>query len=103
MSPRLYPFTLFPEDRDVLGTPHRLNTKARAAFPTFFDSSAATHLAYVNDNPPGSGDIVRYAPLPPIPSGTPADPFCLTRSSRLASPGHYHLPATEIRRARRRH
>ena len=77
MSPRLYPFTFFSEDRDVLGTPHRLNTKARAAFPTFFDSSAATHLAYVNDNPPGSGDIVRYAPLPPIPSGTPADPFLL--------------------------
>ena len=75
MSPRLYPFTLFPEDRDVLGTPHRLNTKARAASPTFFDSSAAIHLAYVNDNLPGSGDIVRYTPLPPIPSGTPADPF----------------------------
>ena len=65
MSPRLYPLTFFSEDRDVLGTPHRLNTKARAASPpTFLDSSAAGHLAYVNDNLPGSGscgdEIVKF-------------------------------------------
>ena len=75
MSPRLYPFTFFSEDRDVLGTPHRLNAEARAASPTLFDNSVANHLAYVNDNLPGSGDIMRYTPHSPTPAGTPADPF----------------------------
>ena len=87
MSPRLYPFTFFPEVRDVLGTPHRLNAEARAASPTLIDNPIAT----VNDNLPGSGDIVRYTPQPPIPARTPADPF-----ARHVALGRHHRDTTTL-------
>ena len=101
MSSRHYPFTLSPEVRDVLGTPHRLNAEARAASPTLFDNSKPPRLR--QRQPPRLRR--HYALHTPTtdPSRDAGGPFHWTRSPRVAPPGHHHPPATEIRRARRRH
>jgi hypothetical protein len=74
-SSRDYPFTFSPNLRDSLGTPDRLNTEIRTAFPSLFDNSIKSRLTYVNDNLLGPGVMMRHSPQPPLPAGTPIGLF----------------------------
>ena len=74
-SSRDYPFTFSPNLRDSLGTPDRLNTEIRTAFPSLFDNSIKSRLTYVNDDLLGPGVMMRHSPQPPLPAGTPVGLF----------------------------